>query len=114
MGSFCKWNGEGREGCREGDGAEGTRRWVRFAFRSATEDTEEHRGGRWVRFVIPRMEGGEPRVDKSVRTALTARSARKWFCLRGLGSGRSKKRIKKRSRVGPAVVRVGEDGNVRT
>ena len=36
---------------------------------------------------------------------MTARNARKWLALRGLGSGGSKNRIKKRSRVGPAVVR---------
>ena len=37
----------------------------------------------------------------SARTAVTARSARKCFLGRGLGSGRGKNFIKKRSRVGP-------------
>src|SRR5687767_4112626 len=44
------------------------------------------------------------------RTAVTARSAGKCLFLRGSGSRGSKNRIKKRSRVGPAVVRAdGKD-----
>src|SRR5687768_8861146 len=41
----------------------------------------------------------------SVRTAVTARSARKWLLGRGLGSRLSKNLIKKRSREGPGEVR---------
>ena len=43
---------------------------------------------------------------RAARTAVTARSERKCLSGRGLGSVRGKNYIKKRSRVGPAQVRV--------